>query len=71
MQHVLGTADVKSNIFSLDTEEKFQLLLETNDVLLDRAVSFPQEQFAIRTLFFLLSPPVYTYVHLYATPCVP
>lgn len=37
MQHLLGLAGVKGNISNLDIEEKFDLLLETNDMLLDRA----------------------------------
>lgn len=39
MQHTLGTAGVKSKILHREVEEKFDLLLEANDVLLDRAVS--------------------------------
>ena len=37
MQHLLGLAGIKSNISNLDIEEKFDLLLEANDMLLDQA----------------------------------
>lgn len=49
MQHLLGLAGIKSNISNLDIEEKFDLLLETNDMLLDRAVSFSKD---ILSVFF-------------------
>lgn len=39
MQRVLGTVGIKSNISNRDEEEKFDLLLEANDILLDKAVS--------------------------------
>lgn len=37
MQRVLGTVGIKSNISNRDEEEKFDLLLEANDILLDKA----------------------------------
>ncbi|XP_053994279.1 exosome component 10 [Hylaeus volcanicus] len=37
MQHVLGTVGIKNKISHRSIEEKFDLLLETNDILLDRA----------------------------------
>ena len=37
MQNALGTAGIKNKIKNRDIEEKFDLLLETNDILLDRA----------------------------------
>ena len=40
MQNVIELAGVSGNIKRHDIEEKFELLLEANDVLLDRAVSF-------------------------------
>lgn len=43
MQRIMETADIKSNISNRDIEERFELLLETNDVLLDRAVSFHKD----------------------------
>lgn len=39
MQKALGTAGIKNKIKNRDIDEKFDLLLETNDILLDRAVS--------------------------------
>ncbi|KZC08697.1 Exosome component 10 [Dufourea novaeangliae] len=47
MQHTLGTAGIKSNVFNRDTEEKFDLLLETNDILLDRANALMDEESGI------------------------
>ncbi|XP_076643110.1 exosome component Rrp6 [Halictus rubicundus] len=47
MQHTLGTAGIKGNISRLDTEEKFELLLESNDILLDRANSLMDEESGI------------------------
>lgn len=40
MQNTFGMAGIKGNISNLDVEEKFDLLLESNDIFLDRAVSF-------------------------------
>ncbi|XP_076640541.1 exosome component Rrp6 [Colletes latitarsis] len=37
MQHMFGTVGIKNNILNRDVEEKFDLLLEMNDILLDRA----------------------------------
>lgn len=39
MQSIVELAGVSGNVKSLDTDEKFELLLDTNDVLLDQAVS--------------------------------
>ncbi|XP_076231525.1 exosome component Rrp6 [Calliopsis andreniformis] len=47
MQHTLSIAGVKSNIFHRDIEEKFDLLLETNDILLDRANALMDEETGI------------------------
>ncbi|CAL7952505.1 unnamed protein product [Xylocopa violacea] len=44
MQHVLGAANVKSNILNRDIEERFDLLLEANDTLLDRANALMDEE---------------------------
>ncbi|XP_076753947.1 exosome component Rrp6 [Xylocopa sonorina] len=44
MQHVLGVANVKSNILHRDVQEKFDLLLEANDTLLDRANALMDEE---------------------------
>ncbi|XP_078050895.1 exosome component Rrp6 [Augochlora pura] len=47
MGHVLGTAGIKGNISRLDMEEKFDLLLESNDILLDRANLLMDEEMGI------------------------
>lgn len=49
MQHLLGSAGIKTNISNLDIEEKFETLLEANDMLLDRAVNFSKD---ILSMFF-------------------
>lgn len=41
IQTIMKLAGSPRNIEHLDTEEKFELLLETNDLLLDQAVSIP------------------------------
>ncbi|XP_076278935.1 exosome component Rrp6 isoform X2 [Lasioglossum baleicum] len=47
VQHALGTAGIKGKISRLDTEEKFELLLESNDILLDKANSLMDEESGI------------------------
>lgn len=40
MQKIVKLAGVSNDIVQRDVEEKFELLLEANDILIDRAVSF-------------------------------
>lgn len=40
MQNIVKLAGVSNDIVQRDVEEKFELLLEANDILIDRAVSF-------------------------------
>ena len=55
MQHLLGTVGMKSNMSHRDIEEKFELLLETNDIFLDRAVSSCKDRcFFIISIFSML-----------------
>ena len=51
MQHLLGTVGMKSQMSHRDIEEKFELLLEINDIFLDRAVSFHKD---IVSIFYML-----------------
>lgn len=53
MQCVMATAGVKNNVSNRGIDEKFDLLLEANDILLDRAVSFCTNRF--HTIFMKVS----------------
>lgn len=47
MQHLLGTVGMKSQMSHCDIEEKFELLLEVNDIFLDRANSLMDRECGI------------------------
>lgn len=58
MQSIMSKAGIEQNVKQRDIQEKFDLLIDANDLFLDRAVSF-----FLLQCFFCLLLHLFTYIN--------